>query len=257
MWRIQRQFIIFMIPMVIIGFILFSFYQKYKGVPTCFDNKKNGQEDGVDCGGRCVSCRFFETQSIQVVWSVVMPIREGSYDVIANIKNPNLQHGSSQVDYEIKLNDAEGVSIGTWNGSTFIAPNEDVVIVETDIRTSFIPKTAEFKIKRVVWIRDINPPPSQSIGFTKRTHSVQENTEGIRQSIVETAIFNNTLENFSSVFVTMLLYDKNKNIIGAHKTIVENLNVGETRPLQFVWPEEIHSSIEDIEGSARVNTFLK
>ncbi len=246
---------ILIVPMTIIGFILFSFYQKYKSVSTCFDAIKNQHEDDIDCGGECISCQLLITQDLRVVWSVFTRVRDGSYDAIAYIKNPNLRYGSSRVEYEIILKDAEGISIGTREGATFIASNEQIIIIETDIRTNLIPKTAGFKIKRVIWTRDDNPPPLHDIGFIKREYSVRQSAEGIRQSMVETAIFNNTPKNFSTVFVSVFLYDKNKNIIGANKTIVENLNAGETRPLQFIWPEEIHGSVESIEGSARVNTF--
>ena len=255
MWRIQRKFIILLVLMAIIGFIIFSFYQKYKTVPTCFDNKKNGTEAGVDCGGECISCQLLTTQDIWVVWSIFTRVRDGSYDTIAYIKNPNLWYGSSRIEYEITLKDAEGISVGTRKGATFIAPNEQAIIVETDLRTNLIPKTAEFKIKPVTWTRDINPPPLYDIGFIKREHSARQNAEGIRQSIVETAIFNNTSKNFSTVFVSVFLYDKNKNIIGANKTIVEDLNAGETRPLQFIWPEEIQGPVESVDGSARVNIY--
>ena len=70
-------------------------------------------------------------------------------------------------------------------------------------------------------------------------------------------IFNNTLETISRANVSILLFERDRNIIGASRTIVENLQPGETREISFSWPEEIKGTIDSIEGHVRVNQLSR
>ncbi len=253
----RRQLVILMVPITIVAMTVFLMYQRYRTVPTCFDGIQNQQEAGVDCGGECDSCRLFQTKPPEVTWTRIIRAREESYDAVVFIKNPNQQHGAPRLEYTVILRDANGVEIGKRANSTFLLPDEEVMIVEPDIRTPLIPNSVDFNVITVAWTREYTPHAPYDLGLSRRSHSIVETPRGSKESVVKTDIFNNTSERFSVVHVSIFLYDENRNIIGVNKTIVENLGAGETRPLEFVWPEAIQGTITSIEGTVRINEFIR
>lgn len=256
-WRVKRKITILVILGLALSFIPYSLYKKIHVEPTCFDTKRNQGEEGVDCGGPCIPCRFLTVNTIEVVWSKFLLVREGSYDGIAFIKNPNPYYGSLFVEYSFELLDDKNALIATREGNTFLLPGEQITIIEPDIRTNLKAKTVSFKVKNVSWGRVYEPTPRYDVGLTKREYEVTENAQGISQSVVKTGIFNNTNETFSRVFVSVFLYDNEKNIIGVSKTILENVTPLETRPLTFVWPGKVADTVSAIEGEVRINSFLR
>ena len=80
---------------VVLVIILFigvpAFYLFYKA-PTCFDNKRNGDELGTDCGGSCVKLCQSAFLPPRVEWggAKVEKVVNGLYNVAAYIVNPNV-----------------------------------------------------------------------------------------------------------------------------------------------------------------------
>lgn len=256
-WRKRRQITIFIIFIFFIALIGLFFYSRYQPIATCFDNKQNGNEEGVDCGGSCISCKLLEVHDVEVVWTKLLTARPGSFDALASIKNPNIYFGSMNVDYEFELLDETGAPVALRTGTTFLLPSERITLIEPNIRTQLKARTVLFKIRNVQWGRVYDIAPRYDLGLGKRDYSVIETTAGIRQSVVDTSIYNNSAENFSQVFVSVFLYDAEKNIIAANKTVMENVSAGEVRPIRFVWPQEITTPVAGIEGEVRVNSFIK
>lgn len=256
-WRQQRQLTILLFLFAIIGTFLFSVYERYKPIPTCFDNKKNQTEQDVDCGGPCIPCQFLQTKNIEIFWAKALRAREGSYDAVAFIKNPNFYYGSLAMRYQFELFDENGTIIALRSGNTFILPNESVHIIEADMRTTLTVKSVVFKVlgADLVFVRD--QLPVKDIAIVKRTYEVRTNVRGGKQSVVTAELLNNTLDQFSRAFINMLLFDKDRNIIGANRTAIEDLKPGETRTLTFIWPEVISNAIESMEGRVRVNQLLQ
>lgn len=256
-WRKRRQSTIFIIFISTLALIGLFFYFRYQPVATCFDNKQNGAEEGVDCGGACISCKLLEVQDVQVIWTKLLAARPGSFDALASIKNPNIYFGTMKMDYEFELLDETGASVALRTGTTFLLPEESVTLIEPDIRTNLKARTVIFKIRGVEWGRVYEPAPRYDLGLGKRDHSVIRSTIGITQSVVDTSVYNNSGETFSKAYVAIFLYDAEKNIIATNKTTLENLMPGEIRPIRFVWPQEITTPIAGIEGEVRVNSFIR
>lgn len=256
-WRKRRQFTILAILVLLLGSFGWYAYEQNRSYPTCFDTKQNQNEEDVDCGGSCIPCQFLKLQNVQVAWTRVIEVRKDSFDALASIKNPNIYYGSLRMDYAFELLDENGASIATRQGHTFLLPNEKITLIEPDIRTSLKPKTSLFKLRSIEWGRVYEPAPRYDIGLGKRDYEVITNPQGVKQGTVKTSVFNATMETFSEVFASVFLFDADRNIIAANKTLIENLAPGETRPVTFYWPEEIRGIITGIEGEVRVNSFIK
>src|SRR5947209_735804 len=112
-WSKQQQIAYFLI--VFVTFVLITGYFYYyflKPVPSCFDNKQNQGELGVDCGGTCAALCKSQTSNLLVLWSRSLQVRPGLYDAVAYVENPNSAAGLGQIGYTFTLYDAQGKEIG-------------------------------------------------------------------------------------------------------------------------------------------------
>ena len=81
--------------------------------PTCFDNKKNGGELGVDCGGKCSRLCQSAFLPPKISWgdAKIEKIAGGFYNASSYIINPNINGGAVDVPYKMSLYDAQGIFI--------------------------------------------------------------------------------------------------------------------------------------------------
>ncbi|KKR13082.1 MAG: Carboxyl-terminal protease [Candidatus Wolfebacteria bacterium GW2011_GWC2_39_22] len=109
-----------------IGFLLFFagvifgiYTVVFKAKPTCFDNKQNAQETGVDCGGVCAPCAQRYAQDITVESIIKFPAN-GRVVVIADLRNDNEDYGFRDVVYTMIAEDETGSVLGSTSNHTFI-----------------------------------------------------------------------------------------------------------------------------------------
>jgi len=132
------------IILALIGGLIWYFWPK----PTCTDNRQNGQEQGVDCGGACTPC-LGEIRDLSVLWVRFFKSREGFYDVAALVENSNLHGGIPSIGYKFSLYDSNNVSIVDREGVTFINPGERQIISESNLSAGArIPYTSNIELDR-------------------------------------------------------------------------------------------------------------
>ena len=85
---------------------------------SCFDNIRNGQETGVDCGGTCRACIGDLQQPPLVRQVAFLPTVSGKVDLVAIIENPNASAGAAKVNYKFSLLDAGGRLIRAISNET-------------------------------------------------------------------------------------------------------------------------------------------
>src|SRR3989344_2585469 len=113
-WRAKQQFKYFSFiagaVLLILGAVLFFIFTR---PGTCSDGKQNNGELGVDCGGSCARLCPFEISDVIVHWARAFPAREGFYDAVASIENPNFNAGVKDFTYTFKLYDVKNIIVGT------------------------------------------------------------------------------------------------------------------------------------------------
>lgn len=231
-WSTRRKYgylfgLIFII-VVIIG--VPAFFVLYKA-PTCFDNKQNGGESGLDCGGKCSRLCPADFMEPRVLWAHSIRVVPGVYNALAYIQNPNQGVEVSKVQYMFKLYDEKGVLISERRGSAFIPAGQKFAVFDGGIRTgeripvkTIFEFTGEFPWKlgkQFTNLQSLNVELDQ--GFSPRA---------------EVNIKNNTVDqSFSNINAFIVLYDKDDNRITFSKTSIERINPQETQTLYFTWPE--------------------
>lgn len=250
-WRSQRQFVIFLVvvsPIVIVAFFVI------KGlipVATCFDNKQNQNEIGLDCGGSCASCELKYPKAITVFSARAVPVRENFYDMAAEIENPNEFLSSMNVEYEFKLYDRFGL-VATKSGKTFLYAQERTLVIEPGIATMRPADHAEFRITHVDWQEKHDLAPT--IIAEKRAYSVVESNNQ-KQGVVDITLMNKSPYDFAHIEVQIAVLDQEKNMLGVNKIIVEKFLSQSRQSLKSIWPREFTGEISVINVQARANIF--
>ena len=242
------MFLIVITPLVVIGFIV---VKNLIPTATCFDNTRNQNETGIDCGGPCVSCEFKNPKAINVFWARAVPVRENSYDVAADIGNPNSFLSSVDVEYEFALYDKFG-PITKRTGKTFLYAREHTLVIEPGITTARTAERTEFRIVSVKWQE--KPDLAPTIIAERREYSVVQD-HGQKQGVADIALFNQSPYDFIKAEVYVAVLDKDGNLLGVSKIEVENLISQSRRSIKAVWPQAFTTNVAVINVQTRVDTF--
>ncbi len=231
-WSSKRKTSIILV-VVIILVILFAFigYKIIYRAPTCNDGYQNQGETGIDCGGPCSLVCSSEALSPVVTWKRLFLVGSNVYNAVAYIENPNANAGANNVGYRLRVFNSDGISIYERHGETIIPAKRSVPILETGIALgSQTPVRIEFVFEDpIIWKKETatnNPLSVNSINLDGATTTPSLNAK----------IQNSDVASYKNIEVVAILYDENGNAMGASRTFIDNINGGETVPVNFNWP---------------------
>jgi len=235
-WALKRQLSIILILVIFVGGFMGLFFWLRKPALTCFDNKQNQAEEGVDCGGPCD--RFCpNTLGDPIIrWSRVLPVRAGQFDAVAYVENPNPTAGLSEFEYVFRLYDASNKPIAERTGKTFLNPGEKFALYEPNVSVgNTAPSKAFLELKKPEfgyhWTKVQKPAgdvPNLSIQ-SKQFDSVAGNRATAN-------IANSSLADGRSIQIVAVLYDATANAIGASSTFLDVIKGSSELPVVFTWP---------------------
>ncbi len=199
--------------------------------PTCFDNKRNQNEQGIDCGGPCIKlCSPIERQPV-VVWQQTFEVTPGVFTAAAYIQNPNIDAEAKSVPYTFSFYDTTNTLIITKTGTTYIPAGKNFAVVETNVdmlgkrpvRTLF-----EFG-NEFIWTRAPRNQPDIEV-------KNQTLTDASTTPTVTATVSNSTFTNIPTADVAAIVYNTEGNAFAASKTFVKNLDGRTSQPVVFTWP---------------------
>ena len=234
--RLVKQLIYGAGYLVFFSLIGFLFYLAFlKPAPTCFDNRQNQGETGIDCGGPCYSCEIKTLSPIESNWIKYFP-NDNQVVITAEIKNPNLKWAADYFSYTFDIYGENGSKIKSIVKNSFIYAGEIKYLVEvpdvdfksiTNIKISFSDmdwKTDEEFSKPAVQIREIKTEPA-SQDPTKVT--------------VSGFVANNNAFPLSKVRVVGFLFNTGGLQISASKTELENIAAFQEELFKLNFPKNI------------------
>ncbi len=252
-FRKKRQLIILAVVAAVLFGVVFLLVYRFTPQPTCFDNRKNQNEEDVDCGGPCASCVLKHQEPLAVFWTRIIPVGERQYDFAAEIKNPNLALGGTFL-YTFKIFDNTGFLLTERKGRSFIYPGETAHLIENFFATERTVDRIDLAIQNAAFTLSKDTEPDL-IG--RGTYTIQTGGQGKQMSRVTALLVNRTLEDQKNIMVNVLLYDKDGNVVGVNKTVVDALASGVSVPLEFVWPGVVASVVDSITIEPRVTRFVQ
>lgn len=253
-WAQRRKLAYTTIVFIFFGMLVFLGYRKATNVPpTCFDNKKNGTETGVDCGGGCFQYCPNELPDPKVRWVRSFEVTPGIVQSVAYIEHSYPTAAAQTVRYQFKIYDEKNSIIAERSGSTYLGPMGRTAIVEPLIPTgnSKVATTRFSFLPPIPW-QKTGGIFSQIVIKTDRL-LLENYTGGTR---LTATLENKSRYSFSNIDVVGLLYDKNDNVITASKILLPSLKGESSETVYFTWPQKIDTdSVRVIEVLPRINPF--
>jgi hypothetical protein len=231
-WARNRQ-IVYGLGVFLFFFIILApivFFSVYKP-PSCFDGKLNQTETAIDRGG---PCQILDTNYIQpyaVLWSRAFPVRDGFYNAVAYIENPNQAAGVYDAAYQFKIYDERNILIAERFGRVPVFPGKVFPIFESRIDTgNRVPARTFFSfVSDMTWER--MDDPTSGISVSNENISVMETS--VR---VEANVRNSTVRAQDDIVVIATVFDPVGNAMASSRTFVERIEPNEEVSVAFIWP---------------------
>lgn len=237
-WGLKRQ--ILYIAVLVLFFSIFAFLiisPSFNKPPTCTDNKQNGDETGVDCGGSCVKACLAEVDDISILWARAFRVIPGRYNAVAYIVNHNKNTAVQEIRYRFRFADANNIYIGKREGKTFVPPSGAFAVFEPgiDIGNS-IPVYVSFEFTETPhWLQ----VPQEKIDQLKiLVSNIQLEGETTSPRLSAT-LKNSSLFTIPNVNVIAILYDAGGNALSTSRTYLKELAPLQSANINFTWPEPL------------------
>lgn len=234
-WSFRRKLVYsgttFVLAVALTTFVWLEFFH---AAPTCFDNKQNGSETGVDCGGSCALVCKGVAQPPSVQWArVFQDGSSGTYTAVAYVQNNNPGGSAHAVHYYFQFYDANNKLINEQDGVADIPPVKVVPIVvpSIDVGARTIAHVQFFfdDTYPIVW-NVIPPTQIPSIHATGQ----QLSTSGTRLSAT---LENDSVFDAQRVEAVAILYDQAGVARAASTSLVPLIPHKSSTSVVFTWPQ--------------------
>jgi hypothetical protein len=235
---------------IVLAIIVAGIYFLFIGnqTPTCFDGKKNQNEEGIDCGGPCKTCS--PAESLNIISQIFIPTTVNNYDLVAKIKNPNSDQGADIVNYEFSLYDSTNQLIGTKTGNTYFLPQETKYIVEQKFYTDKAIARIEFKFNDISWIK-LSQINDLELRIKNAEYQITEDGSNLLVGTIE----NKSSYDLDTIKIVGVLFDENKNIIAAGETSINTVLRNESRGFEIFWPYPISVQVKSFDVKVYTDVF--
>lgn len=254
-WAIRRQiFYVFIIVVFlsVLGFLIISPY--INKVPSCADNKKNGDETGVDCGGACSRACAFLVEKISVLWARSFLVIPGRYNAVAYLENRNRNAVINKIKYRFDFYDKNNIYIAKREGSAFIPARGKFAIFEAGVGVgNSVPVYTKFQFTEAPVWNTVSEEKINQLRILVSDVNLQDEDTHPRLSAI---IKNYSLYSISDIGVVVILYDKDANAISASRTHIDSLRGEESKNINFTWLEPIIGNVITKEIIPMYNIFL-
>jgi len=248
-WARRRQFNYLAGVLAFFAVIGLILYFVYKPAPTCFDDKKNQNEIGVDCGGVCAKACVEQIKSLKIFWTRALKVDSGWYDLVAQVENLNENFGTRKIDYTFYLYDADNVLLGKRAGSTFVNSGERFVIFEGRV------DVGDREVKKVFLEFDQANTWERIKPLEKKITLEQQEFTNTPSPLLQLVANNTSLQKVDNLQIIAVLYDVNKNALGASATIIDQIEPATFQKAYLTWPTTFADPVTTFETFWRLNSF--
>lgn len=253
-YKTRKQIFIGLVYLLILALIGAGIYFLFfKAKPTCFDGIQNQGEGGIDCGTPCaVSCEHLTIKDLRTEWVKIVKYKEGSYDLAARVENQNPNFGLAQFKYTFKIFDGAGNVLKEKSGSSFILPGQSKYLIENNLVLEKNPGRAELFIEKSAlsdWQKtDIQAP---NLFVKNKEFKSWENVSGASRA--SGVLKNSSVYNLDSVWISIILFDAEKNIIGLSQTRARTVLADEERYFSVSWLAPFSKEVKSLEMIPETN----
>jgi hypothetical protein len=232
---LKKQLFIGLVGVVIFVVIVGSVYLLIKPTPL----KPNGEDNNQGL-----------PKQPEVLLVNFIPTTENNYDLVARIKNPNINFGISTLSYVFELYDNADQIIGSRQGKTYILSQEAKYIVETKIALEKIPARVDLKINNVSFVKLEN---FQELDLKIKNREHQITADGLHRLVG--TVENKTSYDIDTIEVVGILFGEDNKIIAVGRTEMNTVLMNESRGFIISWPSQILEPIVNFDVRVYANIF--
>ena len=243
-WASQRRFLyltgVGLFFLVVIGGPI---AYKILTIPeTCFDGIQNQTETAIDRGGPCAIRDERYLQPHAVLWARAFRVRDGSYNAVTYIQNPNESVGVEAAQYRFGLYDSQNVLIAERFGTTYIMPGGITPVLESRIDTGnrIVAHTYFEFTAPLVWKQMKNI----SSAITINNKTVDMATGVPRVSAISS---NTSVAQINNVSFVAVVFDPSGNAIQTSATTIDVFPSDTSNKIVFTWPDLFTSDVGHVE----------
>lgn len=231
-WATRRQTIILsIVAVVILAALLAIFVPLLYKAPSCTDQKQNGDEVGVDCGGSCAYLCSAGITKPSVKFARPFSPSSGRTDVIAYVENPNSTAAAKNVGYTLELYDMDNAVIAREGGVLDLPPQSMVPVYVPNLFSGYRDVARAFLLiddASVRWFRyeDDRILPRYNNDASIVTGDTPRITVSFR---------NPTAEVMRDILVIVTVYDGAGNAIAASRTIIPQIGAQGVAGATVTW----------------------
>lgn len=251
--RLFKQTIIAFIFFSLVGGLVFLIFYINQPEPTCFDGIKNQNEEEIDCGGVCSPCELVYARDIELKQAMAISTEQGYYDLVALVKNPNPNYGSSRVFYSFDLYNNAGQLVGSFPGETHILPNQEKYLIKLKAAAPQKISRVEVSIEEPEWSKPLRQ--KMSALYIKEKQYQLLSSEEIGYSQVKAVLVNETNYSFGTVMINVLLFNNLGELIAVNSQRIHNLLSEQKREFNTIWFYQISDQVSRVEMQAEVDLF--
>ncbi len=245
--------IVFVLLIIVLGsFVYFAFLRQ---APTCFDNKTNQNEEGIDCGGVCaLACtEQISARPLEIIETAIIPAgRGGQFDVLGKIRNPNSDSGASAFRYVFEIKDINGSTIATRSATGFILPGEEKYLLALNIEAAAA-SSVQLTISDVDWERFEGYRGKPAIALYQKRYN--ELSGGAAFGEAYGLVANESPYDFRSLTVRVILRDDASKPLAVNMTEMRTVRAGEERDFRLLWPTSFPGVVTRVEMEAEADVY--
>ena len=205
---------------------------------TCHDGIQNQGETSPDHGGPCLYLDASALQPEGILWARTFKVRDGLFDAVAYIDNPNQSAGVINAPYSLSLYDSQNVLVADVSGTTSIMPGGITPVFIGGIDTGFRDAVhAQFAFTGpLTWERVVDVAPA--VRITNSQYGSQEGTANVTASAG-----NASISTIHAVDFVATVFDSAGNAIASSQTALPSLDPGADQQIFFTWPNPFSSQV--------------
>lgn len=186
---------------------------------------------------------------LHIVSVDVFKVKDGDYDILARIQNPNQEFGSGNVQYVLN---AEGLQVHT--GSFYILPGETKYIVISPVSSVRELHRASMTIVSIDW-QELDALALQGVNFVVTNTVFSKKPELNISARMRGFVANNSNFDVNRVDVAVILFDADEHPIAVNRTELHTFLAHTTRGFEASWSSPFSGDIARTYVEAHANLF--
>lgn len=231
--RLVKQLIFGSFYLVVLAGIFFLFYFfTLKPEPTCFDNRQNQNEQGVDCGGVCPACELKNVLPVRTLPVRFLQAPNGRTSALVEFQNPNPDYGADPLNYSITFFGKDGEVLEEVSRSTVLYAGEIAFRVEPNLDVPFSSVGRAEAVAAIASWRDAASLPKPKV----QTRDVKVEGDSSGRARVSVVVKNDNTYALRSLTANVILFNPLASFVGMSHTLVEDLQPLEERAVEIIVP---------------------